>query len=320
MSRMVPRPRSTCSAHHHGELTFSMVYAYSEKFMLVFSHDEVVHGKASMVGKMPGEREQKFANLRLTYAYMMTHPGKKLLFMGQDLGEFDEWNEGRQVEWELMEVPEHKGISNLVKDLNHLYRSNPELYAVDDAPEGFEWVNQISWEDCFLTFLRKGAGKDEVLLVAANFSGVEREITTGVPLDGKYKEIFNTDDGKYGGTGIVNSRVKRSKEAEWDDRPYSVTVKLAPLSLSILKYIPLTEEELAKEAMEKAGHGGCCGLRGSCKTGGGVPEGAGEEGCGEEACGSEGRKEIRGEDGGSEGRKEVRGEDGGSENREKEGR
>ena len=239
-------------AHHHGELTFSMVYAYSEKFMLVFSHDEVVHGKASMVGKMPGEREQKFANLRLTYAYMMTHPGKKLLFMGQDLGEFDEWNEGRQVEWELMEVPEHKGISNLVKDLNHLYRSNPELYAVDDAPEGFEWVNQISWEDCFLTFLRKGAGKDEVLLVAANFSGVEREITTGVPLDGKYKEIFNTDDGKYGGTGIVNSRVKRSKEAEWDDRPYSVTVKLAPLSLSILKYIPLTEEELAKEAMEKA--------------------------------------------------------------------
>ena len=239
-------------AHHHGELTFSMVYAYSEKFMLVFSHDEVVHGKASMIGKMPGEREQKFANLRLTYAYMMVHPGKKLLFMGQDLGEFDEWNEGRQVEWELMEQPEHKGISNLVKDLNLLYRTNPELYAADDVPEGFEWVNHISWEDCFLTFLRKGTGKDEMLLVAANFSGVEREITTGVPLDGKYKEIFNSDHTKYGGTGIVNSRVKRSKETEWDDRPYSVTVHLAPLSLSILKYIPLTEEELAKEAMEKA--------------------------------------------------------------------
>ncbi|MCI8543567.1 MAG: 1,4-alpha-glucan branching protein GlgB [Lachnospiraceae bacterium] len=239
-------------AHHHGELTFSMVYAYSEKFMLVFSHDEVVHGKASLIGKMPGEREQKFANLRLTYAYMMTHPGKKLLFMGQDLGEFDEWNEARQVEWELAQVPEHQGISELMKDLNHLYRATPELYALDDAPEGFEWVNHISWEECFLTFLRKGRKEDEVLLVVANFSGVEREITTGVPYDGKYKEIFNTDNTRYGGTGIVNSRVKRSRAGEWDDRPVSVTVKVAPLSLSILKYIPLTEEEIAIEAVERA--------------------------------------------------------------------
>ena len=239
-------------AHHHGELTFSMVYAYSEKFMLVFSHDEVVHGKASLIGKMPGQRAQKFANLRLTYAYMMMHPGKKLLFMGQDLGEFDEWNEARQVEWELAGVPEHKGISTLVKDLNHLYRTNPELYAADDMPEGFEWVNHISWEECFLTFLRKGTKEEELLVVVANFSGVEREITTGVPYDGKYKEILNTDHEKYGGTGILNSRVKRSKIGEWDDRPCSVTVKVAPLSLSILKYIPLTEEEIAKEALERA--------------------------------------------------------------------
>ncbi|MCI9337252.1 MAG: 1,4-alpha-glucan branching protein GlgB [Lachnospiraceae bacterium] len=239
-------------AHHHGELTFSMVYAYSERFMLVFSHDEVVHGKASLAGKMPGERAQKFANLRLTYAYMMVHPGKKLLFMGQDLGEFDEWNEARQVEWELAEVPEHRGISALMRDLNKLYRSNPELYAADDMPESFEWINHISWEECFLTFLRRGTKAEEVLLVVANFSGVEREITTGVPYDGKYKEIFNSDHEKYGGTGIVNSRVKRSKAGEWDDRPCSVTVKVAPLSLSILKYIPLTEEEIAKEAVERA--------------------------------------------------------------------
>ncbi len=239
-------------AHHHGELTFSMVYAYSEKFMLVFSHDEVVHGKASLIGKMPGERAQKFANLRLTYAYMMVHPGKKLLFMGQDLGEFDEWNEARQVEWELAEVPEHRGISTLVKDLNHLYRTSPQLYAADDVPEGFEWVNHISWEECFLTFLRKGIKPEELLVVVANFSGVEREITSGVPFDGKYKEIFNSDDEKYGGTGVVNGRVKRSKAVEWDDRPYSITVKAAPLSLSILKYIPLTEEEIAREAVEKA--------------------------------------------------------------------
>ena len=237
-------------SHHHGELTFSMVYAYSEKFILVFSHDEVVHGKASLIGKMPGEREQKFANLRLTLAYMMAHPGKKLLFMGQDLGEFDEWNEGRSVEWELADIPEHKGISSLVKDLNHLYRTMPELYVLDDSPEGFSWINHISAQDCYLTFLRKGAERDEILLVAANFSGVEKELTTGVPLPGKYKEILNTDNVKYGGTGIVNNRVKRAKAVEWDDKPYSVTLKMAPLSLSISKYIPYTPEEAAKEAEE----------------------------------------------------------------------
>ena len=241
-------------SHHHGELTFSMVYAYSEKFMLVFSHDEVVHGKASMIGKMPGEREQKFANLRLTYSYMMTHPGKKLLFMGQDLGEFDEWNEGRLVEWELAQVPEHRGIAALVKDLNRLYRTRPELYAADDSAEGFEWINHISAQECYLTYLRKGAEKDELLLVIANFSGAGQEITTGVPFHGKYKEIFNSDDEKYGGSGIVNSHIKKSREVEWDDRPQSVTLELAPLSLSILEYIPFTEEEAAKEkaAKEKA--------------------------------------------------------------------
>ena len=239
-------------SHRHGELTFSMVYAYSEKFILVFSHDEVVHGKASLIGKMPGDRAQKFANLRLTFAYMMTHPGKKLLFMGQDLGEFDEWNEDRSVEWNLAEVPEHKGISVLMKDLNHLYRTLPALYEQDDVPEGFEWVNHISAQDCYLTYLRKGTKADEALLVVANFAGVEREITTGTPFAGKYKEIFNSDSTKYGGTGIVNNRVKRAKPVEWDDRPYSVTVKMAPLSLSILKFIPYTEAEIAKEKEERA--------------------------------------------------------------------
>lgn len=234
-------------SYHHGELTFSMIYAYSEKFMLVFSHDEVVHGKATLIGKMPGEREQKFANLRLSYAYTMCHPGKKLLFMGQDLGEFDEWNEERSVEWELLSIPEHAGIHRLVTDLNQLYRKSPELYAKDSSAEGFEWINQISANECYLTFLRKGEKKDQIFLVVANFAGVPREITTGVPMDGKYKEIFNSDDEKYGGTGVVNSRVKRSKPVEWDDRPNSVTVKLAPLSLSILRYIPLTKEELERE-------------------------------------------------------------------------
>lgn len=234
-------------SHHHGELTFSMIYAYSERFMLVFSHDEVVHGKATLLEKMPGTTEQKLANLRLTYAYMMTHPGKKLLFMGQELGESDEWNEGRLVEWELSSSPEHEGLARLVSDLNSIYRSNPELYILDDSPEGFEWINHISANECTLTFVRKGKGKDDILLVAANFSGISREITIGVPAAGKYKEIFNSDDEKYGGSGRVNSRVKRSKAVEWDDRPDSVTVKLASLSLSILKYMPYTVEEIKKE-------------------------------------------------------------------------
>ena len=238
-------------AHHHGELTFSMIYAYSEKFMLVFSHDEVVHGKATMLGKMPGERAQKFANLRLSYAYTMTHPGRKLLFMGQDLGEFDEWNENRCVEWELEDVPEHRGISLLVKDLNRLYRTRHELYIRDDVPEGFEWINNISANDCYLTYARYGEGENEVLLVAANFAGIGRKLTTGVPFHGKYEEILNTDDVKYGGSGIVNDCVMISRKVEWDDRPQSLTIELAPLSLSILQYIPFTREELLKEA-EKA--------------------------------------------------------------------
>ena len=238
-------------SHHHGELTFSMIYAYSEKFMLVFSHDEVVHGKATLIGKMPGDREQKFANLRLTYAYAMTHPGKKLLFMGQDIGEFDEWNENRRVEWELADVPGHAGIKALVKDLNALYRTSPELYALDDCAKGFEWINNISGNESYLSYLRRGEKEEEVLLVVANFSGISRQITTGVPFDGKYKEILNTDETKYGGSGEVNGRIRKAKEVEWDDRPVSVTVNLAPLSVSILRYIPYTEAELEQKRKQE---------------------------------------------------------------------
>ncbi len=233
-------------SHHHGELTFSMIYAYSEKFMLVFSHDEVVHGKATLIGKMPGDRPAKFANLRLSFAYMMTHPGKKLLFMGQDLGEFDEWNETRRVEWYLLDVPEHAGVARLVQDLNHLYRTHKALYELNDSSKGFRWVNCIAADKCYLSYLRNGTDPEDTLLVVANFAGVEQEIATGVPYEGKYKEIFNTDDEKYGGTGNVNSRIKRAEDKECDDKRLSITVKMAPLSLSILQFVPYTEEELEK--------------------------------------------------------------------------
>lgn len=225
-------------SHHHSELTFSMIYAYSEKFMLVFSHDEAVHGKSSMLGKMPGEREQKFANLRLTYAYMFTHPGRKLLFMGQDIGEFSEWNETRQTEWELLKYPDHKGMAALVKKLNELYTTKPALYEWDDKPEGFAWINSINSTENLLTFLRKTRKKESLLVVAANFSGVEKQVKIGVPYEGSYKEILNTDAEEFGGSGMINKRAKRAVKKEWDDRPYSVSITLAPLSVSILEFRP----------------------------------------------------------------------------------
>lgn len=225
-------------SHHHSELTFSMIYAYSEKFMLVFSHDEVVHGKSSMLGKMPGEREQKFANLRLTYAYMFTHPGRKLLFMGQDIGEFSEWNEMRQTEWELLKYPDHKGMAALVKKLNELYTTKPALYEWDDKPEGFAWINSINSTENLLNFLRKTRKKESLLVVAANFSGVEKQVKIGVPYEGSYKEILNTDAEEFGGSGMINKRAKRAVKKEWDDRPYSVSITLAPLSVSILEFRP----------------------------------------------------------------------------------
>ena len=245
--RMDPYFRS----HHHGELTFSMIYAYSEKFQLVFSHDEVVHGKATMAGKMPGSREEKLANLRLTYAYMMTHPGKKLLFMGQELAEFDEWNENRRVQWELLEVPEHKGVAELYKDLNHLYRRETALYELDQDPTGFAWINAISGNDCYLSYLRKGRDAADMLLVVANFAGVAQEIRTGVPFDGKYKEILNTDEKIYGGTGVVNKKALAAQDIEWDEQAVSISVKLAPLSLSILRFEPYTGAELNRVIEER---------------------------------------------------------------------
>lgn len=167
------------------------------------------------------------------------------------MGEFDEWNEQRIVEWELLASPEHAGISAIVRDLNKLYRTSRALYAFDSKPEGFEWLNNISGRDCYLSYARKTDDPEEMLIVVANFAGIEQEITTGVPYEGKYKEIFNSDNIRYGGSGIVNERVKRAEDRRWDERHQSITVRLAPLSLSILKFIPYTGDELAKVIEER---------------------------------------------------------------------
>ena len=211
-----------------------MVYAYSEHFMLVRSHDEVVHGKASMLGKMPGTREEQFENLKASYGFMMCHPGKKLLFMGQDIGEYDEWNEERGIEWELLNEPDHKGLNEFVKELNSLYRNQPALYRKDTSWDGFEWVNCINANDCILSFVRKADKPEQMLLVVMNFANVERKnYQVGVPLNGKYKEILNSDAKVFGGVGRVNSRMKPALEEPFDGKDYSIKMTQAPLSISI---------------------------------------------------------------------------------------
>lgn len=237
-------------AHHHGELTFSMIYNYSEKFMLVFSHDEVVHGKGTLIGKMPGERKEQFANLRVTFAYMMFHPGKKSLFMGQDLGEYNEWSEEREVEWNLLESAEHKKLNQFVKVLNHFYKSHPALYELDAKTEGFEWVNSIANEDCILVFLRKSSSNEELILTVVNFANVVRTgYRIGVPFAGRYREVLNSDDSSYGGDGHINKEVVISSEKMWDDRENSIEINMGALSVAAFSCHSYSKEEL--EAIAK---------------------------------------------------------------------
>lgn len=239
-------------AGRHGELTFSMIYAYSEKFVLVLSHDEVVHGKASLIGKMPGEIPEKFANLRAAYGFMMMHPGKKLLFMGQDIGEFNEWNEGRSIEWDLLQYDDHKKLNGYVAELNKFYKEHPALYELDEKAEGFEWINNISADENMLVFLRKTGKEKETLLIVCNFSGVSRaDHKIGVPYAGKYKEIFNSDARKFGGSGFTNPKAVASREDECDEREESVRVKSAAFSISVFSYTPFTAKEKAEIEEQK---------------------------------------------------------------------
>ncbi len=220
-------------AGHYGELTFSMIYAYSEKFILVFSHDEVVHGKASLLSKMPGERDRKFANLRLSLAYMFMHPGKKLLFMGCDIGEWDEWSEARSVSWDLLQYDDHIHVNDFVRSLISFYRENPALYALDNTVSGFEWINNISANETIIVFLRKDKEGNN-LLVVCNFADIDRyDYKIGVPFSGKYKEIFSSDDEAFGGRGHNNPRVKRSKADECDGRENSIRITVPALSVSV---------------------------------------------------------------------------------------
>ena len=228
---------------HHDELTFSMIYNYSERFLLSLSHDEVVHGKGTLVQKMPGEYEQKLSNLRLAYGYLTAHPGKKLLFMGQEFGQDMEWDEKKELDWEALEYPAHTQMKDYMKALLHLYRICPALYRDDFKTEGFEWINCLEWEKNLLVFLRKTEKEEDTLLVVCNFSNVVYEdYQVGVPYPGKYKEIFNSDSAVYGGAGNVNPRVKMSRDQECDERKQSIKIKVPPLGISIFQYTKVVEK------------------------------------------------------------------------------
>ena len=229
---------------HYGELTFSMIYAYSEKFILVFSHDEVVHGKASLLSKMPGERDRKFANLRASLGFMYMHPGKKLLFMGQDIGEWDEWNEKRSVEWDLLQYDDHIRLNDYMRQLIAFYKATPALYELDNNADGFEWINNISANETILVFLRKDREGNNILVVC-NFADIDRkDYKIGVPFSGKYKEIFSSDDPAFGGRGNNNPRVKRSKADECDGRADSIRINVPALSVSAFSCTYFEPEEL----------------------------------------------------------------------------
>lgn len=221
----------------HGELTFSIVYAFSERFQLVLSHDEVVHLKGSMINKMPGTLEQKFANLKVLYGFMMCHPGKKLLFMGQEFAQLTEWNENIQLSWELLRDTNHLQLQKYVKDLNHFYTKHPALYEMDFNTEGFEWISSLDADHSIIVFMRYSLWKKEALLILCNFTPVTYDkYRIGVPFQGKYKEIFNSDACIYGGNGRCNKRVQQAKNVPWDAREESLIVTIPPLGISIFKF------------------------------------------------------------------------------------
>ncbi len=222
----------------HGMLTFSMVYAYSEKFILVLSHDEVVHMKGSMLMKMPGEIEQKFGNLRAVYGFMMMHPGKKLLFMGQEFGQTSEWNEKCSLPWDEAEEPEHAKMQHFVAALNGFYQKHPALYELDHSEDGFEWLSSLDADHSIITFMRYSSGQKEKLLVVCNFTPVLYEnFKIGVPLAGKYKEIFNSDAEEFGGSGHGNRRQKNSRKVSWDGREDSISIEVPPLGVCVFRYV-----------------------------------------------------------------------------------
>jgi 1,4-alpha-glucan branching enzyme len=222
--------------YHHHQLTFSMMYAFSENFILAFSHDEVVHGKRSMLEKMPGDDWQKFANLRLLYGYMAGHPGKKLLFMGGEFGQRKEWDHEDELDWALCAVPPHQQLQRWVKELNYFYKTEPALFQNDFSPDGFEWVNCFDWERGVISFLRKGDAQAEPVLVVCNFTPVLRNnYKVGIPMGGFWREVLNSDAKEYGGSGHGNLGGQEAAPVPLQGKYFSLSLIIPPLAALFLK-------------------------------------------------------------------------------------
>ena len=221
--------------HHHHQMTFSLHYAWSENFILPISHDEVVHGKKSMIDKMPGQGPEKFANLRAYYGYMWTHPGKKLIFMGCEFAQGREWNHAQSLDWHELEVPAHLGVQSLVRDLNALYRDNPALHVNDTKAEGFVWLEANDADASVFAYVRKGAPGDPMVVVALNMTPVERNYRLGLPAVGQWDEVLNTDAAAYGGGNRGNLGGVRAEPVPWHGQAQSARVTLPPLSAVIFR-------------------------------------------------------------------------------------
>ncbi len=220
--------------HHQGQMTFGIHYGFSENFVLPISHDEVVHGKGSLLGKMPGDRWQKFANLRAYLSFMWTHPGKKLLFMGCEFGQEREWNHDQSLDWHLLDDPLHAGIKNLVRDLNRVYRENPALHQLDCDPSGFEWIDASDAEGSVFLFMRKAADGTPLVIACNMTPTVRSDYRVGVPQGGSWGEIFNSDAEIYGGSNVGNGGHINAEDVSWHNRPASLRLTLPPLAVLIL--------------------------------------------------------------------------------------
>jgi 1,4-alpha-glucan branching enzyme len=221
---------------HQNDLTFSMTYAFTENFMLPLSHDEVVYGKKSILGRMPGDEWQRFANLRLLYGYMFTHPGTNLLFMGAEFGQSSEWNFEGSLDWHLLQYGYHDGIKKCITDLNALYKNNPALYEKQFHVDGFEWINYSDAENAVLSYIRKGLNPKDDLIIVANFTPVVREnYRIGLPSKGKLTQIFNSDSTEYGGSGVVMTKPIKIDKTPWNYREYSAELVLPPLGVTVYK-------------------------------------------------------------------------------------
>jgi 1,4-alpha-glucan branching enzyme len=212
------------------------MYSFSENFVLALSHDEVVHMKGSLISQMPGDLWSKFAHLRLLYSYMWTHPGKKLLFMGGEVAQWHEWSHETQLQWELREWPNHRGVQNLIADLNGLYRREPALHETDFEPAGFEWLDVQNRDESVICYLRRARDPDDFLIVCCNFTPLPRyDYVVGVPSRGWYREIFNSDSEHYAGSNLGNGGGARSRLACHKGQPSSLQLVLPPLAAVILK-------------------------------------------------------------------------------------